>query len=687
MMVRNRRDKKIRKFTNKMQAKLLLVFCVIIIAFFSLIGRLIYLNQKDGERYEKKVLSQQTYVSSVIPYKRGEILDSKGTVLAKSVKVYNLILDPKNILEKVTYKEPTIAALVKCFGLSSEEINDILTKKPKSRYVIVKKELSYDQVQAFKTLEKKNNKNEDKNKIMGVWFEDDYIRTYPLGKVACDIIGFTSSGNVGNWGIEEYYSDELNGSNGREYGYFDSELKLERNVKNAVNGNTVVTSIDSNIQTIVEKNIARFETEIGSENAAVIVMNPNNGEIIAMASNPVYDLNDPRSLKGFYTEQEIAAMDEKQSLDALNAIWRNYCISDNYEPGSTFKPFTVAAALEEGVITNESTFECTGYKMISGKKIRCAKRAGHGHITLEEAVMYSCNVAMMDISAKLSKSYFNKYQNHFLFGTKTGVDLPGESAGALFSEENLVPLALATSSFGQNLTVNMIQMISGYSSLINGGNYYQPHVAKQILNESGATVKNIDGELVKETVSKKTSDLLREYMYQTVEKGTAVGAKVPGYQIGGKTGTAQKLPREDENYLVSFIGFAPVENPQMAIYVVIDQPDVEKQANSGIATKLAGEIMKEIFPFLEIYPSEDIVEPTTSPEATKAPDSAVTTEPTAIPEVTATPAAEDSEDDANADQEEDSDTGSFSDESVEDYQPKVTIEPKVTPEPETANTN
>lgn len=609
------KEKKIRKFTSKMQASVLLVFCVVIVIFVVLIGRLIYLTNKDGDRYAKRVLSQQTYVSNVVPFKRGDIIDRKGTVLARSEKVYNLVLDPKQILEKVKveeeevqkYKEPTIQALVECFDANREEIIDLLNEKKEKRYYILQKELSYEKVDFYN--EYVNKLKEDKdgvgNNIKGIWFEEEYVRRYPLNTVASDIIGFTSKGNVGNWGIEEYYNEELNGSNGREYGYFDSQLKLERTVKPAKNGNTIVSTIDANVQDMIEKEIKKYNKDVGSKNTAVLVMNPQNGEILAMASNPSYDLNNPRDLDKFYSKSEIADMNEEEKLKALNEIWRNFTISDAYEPGSTFKPFTMAGSFEEAVLNGSETYYCDGHEEVLGVTINCSKRTGHGQITLEEAMMFSCNDALMQIAKKAGKNTFSRYQEIFGFGKKTGIDLPGETTGLIFSKEKLNPIELATSSFGQGEAVTMVQMASAFSSLINGGSYYQPHVVKQIQNESGAIVNNIEGTLVKETISKKTSDILKEYMYQTVENGTAKGAQVSGYEIGGKTGTAETIPRGNDKYLVSFLGFAPVENPTMVIYVIVEEPNVEFQADSSIATKMASRIMEKILPFLNIYPTKE----------------------------------------------------------------------------------
>ncbi len=594
------RNLKMKKFTHKMQAKLLLVFCVVLIAMIGLIARLVFLNRTDGERYAKKVLSQQTYTSTVIPFQRGSILDRKGTVLATSDKVYNIILDVKYMLEDEKYPTPTIKALTSTYdSITEETVKELVDTKPESRYVILKKGISYEDMMPFKEKEEKD------SNIKGVWFEEDYVRKYPYKTLASSVIGFTSSGNVGNWGIEQYYNDQLNGINGIEYGYIDSELKVEETVKPAINGNTVISTIDANVQGIVQQHIKTFNEEFGSVNIGVLVMNPNNGEILAMASNVEYDLNNPADLTPFYTKKEIEKMSEKERLDALNAIWRNFTISDTYEPGSTFKPFTVAAGLEENLIHSEDTYVCDGFQEIGGFKIKCSKRTGHGTITLTQALMLSCNDALMQIGAKEGKKVFYDYQNFFGFGHKTGIDLPGEAGGILVSDSERNATAVATNSFGQNFNTTMIQMATGFSSLVNGGYYYEPHIAKQILNPGGATLQNFDKVLVKESVSRETSEFIRNAMFQTVEEGTAKGAQVPGYKVGGKTGTAEKIPRSADTYLVSFIGCVPADNPEAVIYVVIDEPqNVVKQADSSIATRFASGILSEILPFLEIYPTE-----------------------------------------------------------------------------------
>lgn len=607
MAITHRGRKKRKKFNSRMRATLVCIMMLVVLLFVALIIRIRYIQIKDGSRYEKRVLSQQSYVSSSIPYQRGSILDRNGTVLAKSTKVYNVVLDVKVICSDESYLVPTKQALMTCFDVPSDEIDNLIAEKKDSRYAVLVKGVSKEKKEAFEALQEREKEEVEKKEkksvtIQGVWFETDYKRVYPKKSLACDVIGFYTNGT--STGIESNYNEELSGTDGREYGYFDSNLKLQRTLKSATNGNNLITTIDATIQSTVEKKVAKFNKETGSKETAVVVMNPQNGEILAMTSGQQYDLNDPWSLDGYYSEKEQDMMSEKDRTDALNAIWRNYCISDGYEPGSTFKPVTVAAALEEGIATDKSTFNCIGYEKIKNvsKPIKCVSysHGGHGVITLEQSLMKSCNSAMMQLVEKMGKGEFYRYQKIFGFGSKTGVDLPAETPGIIYSEDRLGPADLATSSFGQTFNVNMLQIASAISSLINGGNYYQPHVVQEIRNDDGATVKTIDPVLVRKTVSGKTSDLIRKYMLSTVEKGTGNAAYIEGYQIGGKTGTAEKYPRGNGKYLVSFIGFAPYDQPQVVVYVVVDEPAVENQAHSTYASGICHDIMKEILPYMGI---------------------------------------------------------------------------------------
>lgn len=606
--------KKPKKFTIRMQKTLIMVMGFVVIAFIILLVRIFLIVENDSDRYTKRMLAQRTYVSNDLLYRRGDIVDRNGTTMAISVKVYDAVISPKDVIEDEKNGQYTISRVAEFFGIDESELNTAIHDRPKSQYYVIEgaKNLPAEKKEEFIQMkdeaqtaysDAKKAKTEKENLppvIVGVWFEEKYQRKYPLGTVASNIIGFTDN-EQGSLGIESYYNSELSGSNGREYGYYDSELNLERTVKPAVNGNTIISSIDSNVQKKIEKKIAKYMKEPGAEHVAVMMMDPNNGEILAMASDSQFDPNNPRDLSAYYTENEVNAMSEDEKVKALSEIWKNFCISNTYEPGSTFKPFTVAAAMDEGVININTSYNCPGEIQVGDYRIGCANRIAHGVVNPKTALMQSCNVALMNIAAALGRTQFHRYVELYGFGRTTGIDLSGEEKGIIHSEESLNTVELATSSFGQTQNVTMVQMIAAFCSLINGGKYYQPHVVKEIVNEQGGVVEKMDGRVLRQTITSKTSDFVRDALLATVKDGTAKDAAVVGYEIAGKTGTAEKRPVEEKNYIVSFMGFAPYNNPQVAIYVLIDQPHVEDQAHSTYATKFASEIMKEVFPFVGLY--------------------------------------------------------------------------------------
>lgn len=595
------KKKGLAKLNRGMRGRLGVTFLLVVLLLVFLIGVLIFIKKDSGSDYTIKVLEQQNYSSTVLPYKRGDILDRNGTVLATSIKVYNLIIDPKIILsDSGKYEEDTLDALTECFGYDREALKKLVNENSSRSYYIYEKKLTYEQIKGFIEVQKDKEKYPN---IQGVWFETEYERKYPFSSLACNIIGFTSSGNVGIWGIEEYYNNYLNGVDGREYGYVNNENIMEKTVENAKDGDTVVSTIDFNIQTIVERYIAQYNTDYNPENIGVVIMDPRNGEILAMSGKLSYDLNNPRDLSTYYTEEEINAMTNEEKLDALNNIWRNYCISDSFEPGSTAKPYTIAAALEEGFIKPSDKFLCDGSELVGGWTIRCHKTEGHGEIDLYKAIAYSCNDALMDIAAKEGAGVFTTYQRRFNFGMKTRVDLPGEESceKLLHSAESMGDADLATNSFGQNYNVTMIQVASAFSSLVNGGKYYQPHVVKEILNSNGGVVESMDKTLIKQTVTLDTSKAIKEGLRQCVDIGTGRTAGIEGYIISGKTGTAEKYPRGTGEYLLSFIGFAGFEDPELVCYVVVDNPDVKNQSTT-LATNLFKMIMEEVLTYKNIFP-------------------------------------------------------------------------------------
>ena len=574
---------------------------MVVVILMVLGGQVFRINYTHGDTYAKAVLDHQTYTSTELPYKRGQILTSDGTVLAYSERVYNLILDVKQMLSDEAYKEPTLSALVKCFDLDRGELETRVANNPDSRYQKLLKNLTSDEIEEFKTLA--DDKTEGKN-IEGVWFEDSYIRKYPLGTFACDTVGFASANNGGELGIESQYDDELTGTNGTTYSYVDEGLEVTETQKAAVDGNNIVTTIDYNVQSVIEQCIKEYNEEKPSKNTAVVVADPSNGEILGMASYPTFDLNKPRDISGLYTDEQIATMTDDGYKNALYSLWTNYCVSESYEPGSTFKPVTVASALEEGVVKDGDTYVCNGYEMIGPDRLKCHvySSGGHGTLTVEQAVMNSCNPYMIHLALELGNAKFSEYQSLFGFGQTTGIDLPGETTGIVYGDK-MTTIDAACNSFGQTINVNMMQMMASYCSIINGGMLYQPHVVKRIESANGEVVKENKATLIRQTVTMSTSKLLRRYLKNTVESGTAKKVAVTGYSVAGKTGTAQKSPRSENKWLISFIGHAPADNPKFAIYVIIDEPDgtTGTSGNSADVLQLSYDILERLLPYMSVY--------------------------------------------------------------------------------------
>lgn len=619
---RGKKRNKVKLHRRIMREKLAVMIIIILLAFAGLCAQLVRITNDNQTDYQKKILAQQRYDSTTLPFKRGTITDANGTILAVSEKVYNVILDCKVMLDSNKNQAPTVDALAECFGLDRTELDKYIKEHPTSQYYVLKKRQTYDEISPFLEREKSYNEQAKKSetdigKITGVWFEEEYIRRYPNNTLACDVIGFTGTDNNGTYGLEEYYNDELNGTNGREYGYLNDDATLERTTIAAVDGNSLVSTIDANIQAIVEKYLIQFNEEhkneyregLGSTNSGCIVMNPNNGEILAMASYPNFDLNSPKDISAYYTEEQIQQMqDEETYYDTLNKLWRNFCISDTYEPGSTAKVLTMAAGLETGKLTGNETYECGGSYTVADRDISCNVKRGHGVLDFSGALEQSCNVALMKMGETIGTKDMIKFNSIFNLGLKTNIDLAGEArtAALVFNEDTMGPTELATSSFGQGYNATMIEMACAFSSIINGGYYYEPHMVSKITNASGNTVKNIEPRVLKQTVSATTSAMMRDYLYATVAEGTGKTARPAGYAIGGKTGTAEKVPRDKTNYVVSFIGYAPADNPQIVIYVVIDEPNVKDQPHASYATGIVRNILTEVLPYLHISKTEEM---------------------------------------------------------------------------------
>ena len=632
-----RNNKEVRELDNTLRKRLLVLFLVVVALFIILIYRLFTITMDNGDSYRKQILSQQKYDSTVIPYKRGSILDRNGNILASSEKVYNVILDSHALNETPDAVETSFSALRSELGIDTTKAREYYeANKETSYYYVVAKRKTYDEVLGLREL-----LADPESGVKGIWFEDEYMRMYPGGSLACDVIGYTTSDNVGLYGLEEYYDDVLSGKSGREYGFMNGEGSLERTTISPEDGDTIVTTIDANIQSMVEKNLKKFNEEYadnaragnGANNVGCIIMDVHSGEVLAMASYPDYDLNNVRDTsrligmpmldekgkravdeetgtKLIITEENVSTLEGDALYMNFNSLWKNFCISDAYEPGSVSKPLTVASGIECGAINGNESYNCEGVLEVGGHQIHCHNRYGDGILTVTEGIERSCNVCMMYVAQAMGVRNFTKFQHIFNMGLKTNIDLAGEARTdtLIYSADNMNSSELATCSFGQGYNCTMIQMISAFCSLINGGSYYEPHMVKKVVNSSGATVQNVDPRLLKHTISEETSQRIIEMCNTVVtgEYGTGKTARPAGYMIGGKTGTAQTLPRGNGEYVVSFMGYAPADDPQIAIYVVVDRPNTWSQDDAKYATRICRSILTEVLPYMGIFMTEEL---------------------------------------------------------------------------------
>lgn len=616
---RTRRRKPRKKINHQMKGKLAGLFGAVLLALVCLLGRITYINATNGDKYKKQVLTQaqQKFENDVLPAKRGNIYDRNGNILVTSNKVYNVILDCKTVNSDPDYVEPTIRALKEILGIDEEKVRSLLSdsRTSQSQYQILLKQLSMDkkkEFEAYTTVEEdsplSDTEKKERGNVKGVWFEEDYLRSYPFKSLACDTIGFTLARDVADVGIESYYNSTLMGADGRQYGYFNSQSDVEQTIIEPVDGKNIVTTLDVGIQQIVEKYVNGFKKKMGAKNIGVVVQDPNTGEILAMDAGDRYDLNDPRDLSSLYSEEEIKAMNDEETVTALNAMWNNFCVTDAFEPGSVVKPIVMAGALEKGSIAEGDNFVCDGGQAFGANNntfIKCAVYPdSHGTEDLMHVIANSCNDGMMQIAEKMGAEQFIKAQSLFNFGSRTGIDLPNEGSGIIHTMDTMGETELACSAFGQGYTCTMLQEINAMSSVINGGYYYQPHLVKEIQDSNGSTVKTVEPVLLKQTISSEISAAIRSYMEDSVIEGTSRHSKVQGYSSGGKTGTAEKFPRGNKKYLVSFITFAPVEEPQVIVYVVVDEPNAEEQADSKYPQYIAQGILSELLPYLNVEPDE-----------------------------------------------------------------------------------
>lgn len=560
--------------------KVMIVFVAVFFIMMFLIGRLVYLMIFCSEYYGNKAENLHERERD-IKAARGKLLDANGTVLAtnKSVCTISVIHNQMEEPEKV------IAMLVKELGISEETARKRVEKVSSIERVKtnVAKETG-DAIRAYG--------------LSGVKVDEDYKRYYPYGTLASKVLGFTGADNQGILGLEVKYDEYLQGTNGKILTLTDARgIEIENAGESRlepVNGYDLCLSLDYNIQMYCEQAAKKVCTKKSADSVSVIVMNPQNGELMAMVNYPEFDLNDPFTLAGD-TGESVSA-EEKQNL--LNKMWRNQCISDTYEPGSTFKIITAAAALEEGVVKLDDAFFCPGYKIVEDRRIRCARTTGHGAETFETGIMNSCNPVFMELGERLGAENFAGYFKQFGLLSKTNIDLPGEAGTIMHKTENIGPVELATISFGQSFQITPIQLVTTVSSIINGGTRVTPHFGVSVQDADGNTVKTFSYETHENICTAETSETMRYLLEKVVSEGTGKNAKIEGFSIGGKTATSQTLPRSDHKYISSFLGFAPADNPQVLVLVVINNPQGIYYGGT-IAAPVAKEIFENILPYLD----------------------------------------------------------------------------------------
>lgn len=560
--------------------KVMIVFVAVFFIMMFLIGRLVYLMIFCSEYYGNKAENLHERERD-IKAARGKLLDANGTVLAtnKSVCTISVIHNQMEEPEKV------IAMLVKELGISEEAARKRVEKVSSIERVKtnVAKETG-DAIRAYG--------------LSGVKVDEDYKRYYPYGTLASKVLGFTGADNQGILGLEVKYDEYLQGTNGKILTLTDARgIEIENAGESRlepVNGYDLCLSLDRNIQMYCEQAAKKVCTKKSADSVSVIVMNPQNGELMAMVNYPEFDLNDPFTLVGD-TGESVSA-EEKQNL--LNKMWRNQCISDTYEPGSTFKIITAAAALEEGVVKLDDAFFCPGYKIVEDRRIRCARTTGHGAETFETGIMNSCNPVFMELGERLGAENFVGYFKQFGLLSKTNIDLPGEAGTIMHKTENIGPVELATISFGQSFQITPIQLVTTVSSIINGGTRVTPHFGVSVQDADGNTVKTFSYETYENICTAETSETMRYLLEKVVSEGTGKNAKIEGFSIGGKTATSQTLPRSDHKYISSFLGFAPADNPQVLVLVVINNPQGIYYGGT-IAAPVAKEIFENILPYLD----------------------------------------------------------------------------------------
>lgn len=566
------------------RGRIAILYFIILVLMMGLVGRLFFLMVFRSEHYSQ--MAQELHERErTIKAARGNIIDANGTVIATNRTVCTISV----IRNQVKEPERVIQLLSQELELPEDEVRKKVEKRS-SREILktnVDKELG-DKIRSYA--------------LEGVKVDEDYKRYYPYDSLASSVLGFTGGDNQGIIGLEVMYETYLKGTNGTILTMTDAAgIEIENAFEDRVEpvaGNDLHISLDVNIQTYAQQTAYQVMEKKGAKQVSVIIMNPQNGEILAMVNVPEFNLNDPFTLM---PEPESAEISQQ---DLLNQMWRNPCINDTYEPGSTFKIVTAAAGLEAGVVRLEDTFSCPGFRVVEDRKIRCHKVGGHGAENFLQGAMNSCNPVFIDVGQRLGvDSYYQYFQQFGLMG-KTGIDLPGEAATIMHKKENMGLVELATVSFGQSFQITPLQLITTASSIINGGNRITPHFGVKSVGADGESVHAFTYPVKSGIVSEETSETMRYILEQVVSEGSGKKASLPGYRIGGKTATSEKLPRSQKKYISSFIGFAPADNPQVIALITIDEP-VGIYYGGTIAAPVISDIFKNILPYMGIEATEE----------------------------------------------------------------------------------
>lgn len=573
--------------------KILVVFIGASMILLGLIGRLVYLMVFDAEYYQKKAESLHERERE-IKAARGEIVDRNKTVLATNKTVCTISV----IHNQIEDPELVIQTLMKELEMDESKIRKRVEK--------------VSSIEKIKTNVDKETGDRIRNyNLAGVKVDEDFKRYYPYNEIASKVLGFTGGDNQGIIGLEVKYEEYLKGINGTILTTTDARgIELEGVAEDRVEpiaGQTLQLSLDYNIQAFCEQAALKAMEEKQADAVSILLMNPQNGEILAMVNVPEFNLNEPYILN---TEADMDTLTDEELQNQLNQMWRNGCINDTYEPGSTFKIITTAACLEEGVVSLNDTFSCPGYRVVEDRKIRCHKVGGHGTETFVQGIQNSCNPVFIDIGLRLGSDKFYDYFGQFGLLNLTNVDLPGEAGTIMHKKEDIGTVELATMSFGQSFQITPIQMATTVSSLINGGRRITPHLGKAVLDKEGNVVEELDYKEKNGVVSQETSATMRMLLEGVVSEGTGRNAYIEGYSIGGKTATSQTLPRSANKYISSFIGFAPAENPQVLGMVVIHNPQGVYYGGT-IAAPVMKNIFDNVLPYLGIEKAETVGEENT----------------------------------------------------------------------------